>query len=357
MQNKNWLIYGAYGYTGVLIAEEALRRGHRPVLAGRDAKKLTLLAERLGLDWAAFDLQNEQTLKDRLQNFSLVYNTAGPFTHTAARMARACLEVKTHYVDVAGEVSVLDDLLSLGSQARQKGIALIPGLGFDVIAADCMARYVAQKIDAPTHLEIATVTSITDKPSPGTLKSVLDSLPQGTLHRRGGAIVKKPAGQGEKRVRFLDRERVLLPVTLGDLVSAYHTTAIPNITTFIGLPEREAALYKRSESTYQRLFSVAFLRRLAQRFAGATVKGPDENARQTGRSQIWVCARNDAGVEREAWLETLEAYRFTAVAGVLGVEEILANPVSGALTPSLAFGADFVLRIPGSKRMDINRLQ
>jgi short subunit dehydrogenase-like uncharacterized protein len=30
------LIYGANGYTGRLVVEEAVRRGLRPVLAGRD---------------------------------------------------------------------------------------------------------------------------------------------------------------------------------------------------------------------------------------------------------------------------------------------------------------------------------
>jgi len=33
----NWMLYGAYGTTGRLIVDEALRRGHRPVLAGRNA--------------------------------------------------------------------------------------------------------------------------------------------------------------------------------------------------------------------------------------------------------------------------------------------------------------------------------
>ena len=35
-----WMIYGANGYTGPLLAEEAVRRGHRPILAGRSAEKL-----------------------------------------------------------------------------------------------------------------------------------------------------------------------------------------------------------------------------------------------------------------------------------------------------------------------------
>lgn len=352
MDDKNWLIYGAYGYTGMLIAEEAVRKGHKPVLAGREAKKLASLAERLDLNWVAFDLRNEQLLRETVEKFALVFNAAGPFTNTSAPIVNACLDARTNYVDIAGEVPVLEHILSLDQLAHRKGIVILPGLGFDVIATDCMARYVAEQINAPNRLEIATVTSITTKPSPGTVKSMLDSLSQGTMARQRGQLVKINPGQGEKRGRFFDQERILLPVTLGDLVTAYHTTQIPNIITYIGLSEREAAQYKRTEPLYRGLFSFAPLRRLAQRYAISSVHGPDEHVRRTERSQVWVYARNEEGVERQAWLETLEAYQFTAVAGVCGVEEVLRNQIRGALTPGLAFGADFLLGFPETIRMD-----
>jgi short subunit dehydrogenase-like uncharacterized protein len=172
------------------------------------------------------------------------------------------------------------------------------------------------------------------------------------LIRREGKLVEKPNNPTEKRIKFIDKERISLPVTLGDLVTAYHTTGIPNITTYVGLSEREASMYKRNESIYRRLFSFRLLRRFAQQLATVSVQGPDEHVRQTHKSQVWVWARNDAGMAKEAWLETAEAYQFTAVAGVRGVEEILNNQFQGALTPGLAFGANFALSIPGSRRVN-----
>jgi short subunit dehydrogenase-like uncharacterized protein len=38
MPHMTWMIYGAAGATGTLIAEEAIRRGHQPLLAGRSRK-------------------------------------------------------------------------------------------------------------------------------------------------------------------------------------------------------------------------------------------------------------------------------------------------------------------------------
>ena len=35
MTRSGFMIYGAYGYTGELIARQAVARGHRPLLAGR----------------------------------------------------------------------------------------------------------------------------------------------------------------------------------------------------------------------------------------------------------------------------------------------------------------------------------
>ena len=49
MSADNILIYGAYGYTGALIAERAVAERVRPILAGRSEEKLRPVAERLGL--------------------------------------------------------------------------------------------------------------------------------------------------------------------------------------------------------------------------------------------------------------------------------------------------------------------
>ena len=42
------MIYGANGYTGRLIAEEARQRGMQPVLAGRNAEALEQMGHELG---------------------------------------------------------------------------------------------------------------------------------------------------------------------------------------------------------------------------------------------------------------------------------------------------------------------
>src|SRR5215213_4435335 len=135
-----WLLYGAYGYTGALVAAEAVRRGHRPILAGRSARRLAPLADRLGLDWLAVDLADSARLRAALRDVALVFHAAGPFVHTSAPMVQACLTSATHYVDISGEVPVLERTLALDAAARQRGIAVVGGAGLDVVPTDCLAR-------------------------------------------------------------------------------------------------------------------------------------------------------------------------------------------------------------------------
>lgn len=346
----NWLIYGAYGYTGQLLAEEAVGRGHRPLLAGRDAARLRPLAERLGLDWVAVDLADTRALHQALGQADLVMHAAGPFVFTSQPMVDACLAVGTHYLDITGEIPVFEAILGRDVEAKAAGVALIPGVGFDVIPTDCMARHVAERLPDATHLElaIASLSSI----SPGTAKTMVEQLPSGTLTRQNGVLTAIDMGSDVRRIRFLDRERTVMPIPWGDLATAYRTTGIPNIRTYMAFPRRMVSIMAATAPLSNLLLRPAFVRRLIQQMIGRTISGPDEALRTSGRSYVWAKASNAQGHSVEAQLETLEAYQFTAVAGLNSVETLLAHPQTGALTPAQAFGADFVLAVPETRRVD-----
>jgi len=352
MSGTPWMIYGAYGFTGRLLAEEAVARGHRPVLAGRAQTRLVPLAERLGLDYRVFDLADAVKLRAALAEVSLVLNTAGPFRHSCQLLVQGCLQSGTHYLDVGGELGSCRQVLAHDRAARQRGIVLLPGAAFAVVASDCLAWYVTQQLEHPTHLEIATATSITATPSPGTARSAIEALSDGIFMRQQGELVRISLRGTMKQVRFKDRQRTVLPLSLADLATAHQSTAVPNITTYVAFPPEQARNLTRSEPILRRLYAFAPLRHLVQQQLARTSPGPDPRARQTGRSQVWVSARNQAGTVKQAWLEAAEAYRFTAMAGVRCVERVLHQPRPGAVTPAQVWGADLVLEIPGSQRFD-----
>lgn len=353
----SFLIYGAYGYTGTLLAEEAVARGHRPVLAGRSEEKLRPLAERLGLPHVAFgldDLASSAGRGSRLGSFRAVLHAAGPFVSTGEPMMRACIAAGVHYLDITGELDVLELAFALDGEAREAGVTLLPGVGFDVVPTDCLAAHVASAVPGATelHVAFAALTSM----STGTARSTLEHAGEGGRVRRGGKLVRLSIGRGARRVRFADRERWTLPIPWGDLATAYRTTGIPDITTYAAV---SPALARAAQLGWPLLAPVLPLARsrAVQRLLAPLVipreAGPDEAARRRRRSQVWACATAPDGSSAEARLETLEGYELTRIAAIRALERVLGGGVApGTTTPALAFGKDFVLELPGTRRIE-----
>jgi short subunit dehydrogenase-like uncharacterized protein len=345
-----WMIYGANGYTGRLVVKEAVKRGHRPILAGRSEEKLWALATEWNLEMRIFDLEKPTRLAAALQDVDLVFHAAGPFQTTSKPMIQACLETKTNYIDITGEIPVFQHTFSRHTEAIGSGIALISGAGLDVIPTDCMAKYVTDQL--PDAIELELALAVLSRPSPGTARSSLEMMPRGGMRRRDGKLVPYPLGSGVKKVCFPHGEMTALSISWGDLETAFRSTGIPNITTYMAYPSSLVRVVRRLGLLAQNLTRVKLVRRGARRLINAFFKGPDDKLRRNGRSSVWACARNSVGEQVEAWLETIEAYQFTTVAVVRCVERLLDERPVGALTPAQAFGADFILEIEGTRRYD-----
>src|SRR6185312_3376696 len=121
-----WMIYGANGYTGELVAREAVRKGLAPILGGRNAESVGRLARELGLQSRSFSLDDPQGTAAELYGVKAVLHCAGPFLHTSAPMVAACLATRAHYLDITGEIPVFETILARGEEARRAGIALLP---------------------------------------------------------------------------------------------------------------------------------------------------------------------------------------------------------------------------------------
>jgi short subunit dehydrogenase-like uncharacterized protein len=346
------MLYGATGYTGVLIAEEAVRREHRPLLAGRSAAKLAPLAARLGLEYVAVDLTDAPALERAVGRVQVVYHAAGPFLYTGEPMRRACVAAGTHYLDITGEMSLLQAARAYDEAARARGVSLIPGVGFDVVPTNCLAQYVAAKVPGAVDLEIGVVGL--SHATAGTAKSMVEMLPDesGSV-RRDGRMVSYPLGQGIRPLRFPRGTVTAMPIPWGDLETAYWATGIPNITCYVAIPSGAAGLVRAIAPLLPKLLAAGSVRRAAVAVAGRAARGPSAAAREHERSYIWARAADKEGHAAEAWLDTLEAYAFTAVAAVNAVERVLADHPVGVLAPAQAFGADFVMGIGDTRRLDV----
>jgi len=324
-QPGSWMLYGAAGYTGTLIAEHARRRGHQPVLAGRSAPAVTALAEGLGLPCRELSLDDPAALTAALAGVDLVLNAAGPFLHTAGPLAEACLRAGVHYLDIGNELQVFRALYDLDERARQAGVTIMPGAGFGVIATNCLARYVSDAVGGAAVLEVATRAAVAQQ-GPGVAATRQQNMPYGGWIRQAGHLEPCPLGSGIITITLPDGPCLIMPLPTGDLEAAFQATGAADVTAYGAVPGDPAPGPKASDPA-------ADQRPAYQSFGWARATGPD-------------------GATTQAWLQTGESYAFTATASIRAVEETLARSLSGALSPAAAFGTDFVLTIPGTSRTD-----
>jgi len=342
------MIYGANGYTGELVAREAVRKGQAPILGGRNAEAVGRLARELGLPSRVFSLDDPQGTAAELYGFQAVLHCAGPFVHTSVPIVNACLATGAHYLDITGEIGVFESILSRGEEARQAGVALLPGVGFDVVPSDCLAARLATALPDATELALA-FDNAGGSISRGTLKTMIESLPAAGAIRRNGEIVPVPLAFDVREIDFGPQlgKRWAMTIPWGDVATAYHSTGIPNIRVYSGTPPAQIRRLKRLAPLLP-LAGWGPLKRFALRWAEKRDPGPSEQVRETARVHLWGEARNAAGQTVTATLETPEGYRFTAASAVASVERVLQGTVpAGAWTASRAFGADFVASIPG----------
>lgn len=227
----NWLIYGASGYTGELVARLAVVRGERPFLAGRGADRVGTLAAELGLEHRVFRLDDPDGLRARLDGVDVVAHCAGPFVATARPMVDACLATGTHYVDITGEIDVFEQIFGRDADARAAGVVLLPGSGFDVVPTDCLAAMLSRALPFATELDLAFYTR--GGMSPGTAKTSLQGAATGGRVRVDGRLTRVPLGWRSRAVPFSSGSQDAVSIPWGDVSTAYRSTGIPTITTYI----------------------------------------------------------------------------------------------------------------------------
>lgn len=341
-----WMIYGANGYTGTLIAELAARQGQAPILAGRSLDKVQPLADRLGLAARAFPLDDARLLAAGLEGVSLVLHCAGPFSSTARPMVEACLAAGIHYLDLTGEMDVIEDVLSRAGRARAKGCVLVPAVGFDVVPTDCLAALLHEKLPAATSLELAFAT--TSRPSQGTAKTAVEMLPRGGFLRRGGKLVRVPAAHLVAEIPFAHRTLTAMSIPWGDLASAWVSTGIPDITVYMAASPglvRSARLSR----WFGRLLGFGPLQRLLKARIEKGPRGPPPDALAREKVELWGRVRDAAGQSVEATLTVQSGYAFTAASALRAAQRVLEGKVPpGAWTPSQAFGKRFVTEVEGT---------
>ncbi len=341
---KRWILYGANGYTGELIARQAVAEGLRPILAGR-SPAVGGLAQELGLEHRVFDLKDPEAVARAIEGTALVLHAAGPFSATSEPMVAACLHARAHYLDITGEIAVFEACKAKDAAARERGIVVMPGVGFDVVPSDCLAKSVADALPGAVRLDMAFRGS--GGVSRGTMKTMIEQLGQGTMVRRGGRLETVDAGSLTRTVVLGGKPRLVSAISWGDVSTAYHSTGIGDITVSMAMPAGQIRGMKIMKVFGGLLRRPAVIRGL-QKIVERTRTGPNEEVRGRGRMDLWAQATAADGRTVEGWLRTPEGYTTTVITSLLCVRRVLADEAkAGYQTPSSAFGAELIRGLPG----------
>jgi short subunit dehydrogenase-like uncharacterized protein len=346
-----FMIYGATGYTGKLVARRAQALGLQPVLAGRNAARLGAVAEASGLEYRVVDLADGTALCRAVAEVDAVLHIAGPFSRTSPPMLAACLATRKHYLDITGEIDVFEACAASGAAALQAGITVMPGCGFDVVPSDCLAAHVKRRL--PDAMGLSLALAGLAKMSRGTAKTGIEGIGQGAPVRRQGRIVAL-ASPPRRPFDFGRGPRPSVAIGWGDVATAYHSTGIPEITVFFE-SSRQIEQVVGLNAPLRWLLSTAPAQLLRHRLVDWQPEGPSEAERDAGRAVILAEAVNAGGDCVRSRLETPDGYALTAMTAVEIARRVVAGETRpGFQTPSLAFGADFILGFEGCRREDLN---
>lgn len=344
------MIYGANGYTGELISRAAKARGLEPILAGRNRDAVTALGRELALATRVFSCARKEEILPHLEGIQVVLHCAGPFSATSEPMLQACLSAKVHYLDITGEITVFERILSQSKTFRDAGILAIPGVGFDIVPTDCLAALLKEKLPDADRLEM--VLSPAGALSPGTLKTMVEGFYIGTVVRRQGRIRVLERFEA-KEMPYQNKKVWAVGIAWGDVASAFYTTGIPNIRVYLRTTKGNVRMLERARKLSW-LLGKKWVRSVLQRYITWRMPGPSESARAESGYGVWGIVTNGAGKSVALGVETSNGYTFTVDAALASVERVLEGKITaGAYTPAMAFGANFAASLPELKIVHI----
>ncbi|MEA1951280.1 MAG: hypothetical protein U9N87_07845, partial [Planctomycetota bacterium] len=182
--------------------------------------------------------------------------------------------------------------------------------------------------------------------SRGTARTMLEGLGQGGRVCKNGRIETVPLGWKSKTIPFRNGARHAATVAWGDIATAWHSTAIPDIEVYVAMDESSVKWMRRIGP-----FAHYLLAPLPERISLTVLRrfmlGPKSSSASDEQGSFWGRVYNQRGQTASATLTTPAAYRLTALTALACLEKTLAGQTTpGFTTPGTAFGGDFILSIP-----------
>ncbi len=347
-------VYGAYGYVGRLVTYEAVKRGLQPRLLGRNGERLEHLAEDLTLPATVCRLDDRKVLEGVLADCDVLLNCAGPFKETAPPLVSACLRTHTHYLDTTGELSVIHWIVGLDDEAKRKEIMLLPGVGFDLVPSDYLARYLKKRLPSAVVLRIYRAGF--EALSQGSARTLVDALREPAYVRRNDRLLEVPIGWHHRRIDWGEGLRDAITIPWVDVLTAYRTTHVPSIEVYALTDSRIVRAVRRLRHIRPLLRFRGIREVLSRYLAGlgddpaatlpAVANAPATTPAAIGNSReslIYGEVQGCDGAEAAALLRGPDPYTVTVLSAATTLEKVCAGEVRpGFQTAATLLGGSLI---------------
>ncbi|GAA0379694.1 saccharopine dehydrogenase NADP-binding domain-containing protein [Microbispora corallina] len=350
MTTARIVLFGATGFTGRLTAEALVRRGARPLLAGRDQGRLDALAASLGTDppTAVADVSRPESVRRLIEPGDVLISTVGPFLRWGEAAVTGAIDAGAVYLDSTGEPPFIKRVFQrYGPAAAARGAALLTAFGYDYVPGNLAAALALDKAGTEAvRVDVGYFVSgdMARRASAGTRASALGMILEPMHGFREGRIVRE---EGRTRVfRVGGRRRHGLAVGASEhftLPPAHPGLREVNVYLgWLGALTRPAGLLARATPF---VAAIPGVRRATEALADRVLRsggtpsaaGPDVSSQivaeaYDGRGRLLAAVELDGGDPYDFTAEILAWAAVTALEdGVRG---------TGALGPVDAFGLD-----------------
>jgi short subunit dehydrogenase-like uncharacterized protein len=346
------VVFGATGYAGELAVDALLRRGVRPVVAGRRESELQEFSNaRGGLDYRVADATLPESVRALVGPGDVLVSAVGPFAIYGHVAAEAAASVGAHYVDATGEVGFVQELRERYHElAVEHDATMLPAYGYDFvpgILAGSLALHAAGERGVVTEIGYFATGSLKNGLSKGTRATSAEGAAHPSLVWRDGGLREERTGarvrvfdvRGRGKAAFLlsGTETMFLPQEFPQLKSVEVFNGwFPHLARLVGPSLRVSSFLNRSESG----------RRLVRWIGSiglAKAQNPDAEERSRTRTYVVARIRDAAGeVIAETHVEGPSIYTLTGE--LLAEAAILLHEgkgrTAGVVGPIQAFGPD-----------------
>jgi short subunit dehydrogenase-like uncharacterized protein len=249
-------------------------------------------------------------------------------------------------------VDVFEACHRADARAKERGIVVLPGSGFDVVPTDCVAAMLKQKMPNATSLVLAFEAG--GGPSPGTAKTSVEGLARGGRARIDGELKYVPLGWKNRTFERDGKPRTAMTIPWGDLYTAFVSTGIPNIETYMAVSAKTIANVRRLR-LFKPLLGLGFVQNFMKRRIERTNRGPSEQRRRDNGCYVWGEVTDGSGKLVKLSIAGPNGYDLTVTASLGIAAHLMArgNEVAGGYyTPSQLMGAEYVLGLPGVRRVE-----